>query len=49
MKQKSLGYAKYWRICLADAALGVGGLKQSDLEKHELRGGSASLNSKLRI
>jgi AAA domain len=37
MKQKSLDYAKYWRICLADAALGVGGLKQSDLEKHDLR------------
>ena len=37
MKQKSLAYAKYWRICLADADLGKGALYRSDLEKLMLR------------
>ncbi|MGO0790735.1 DEAD/DEAH box helicase [Herbaspirillum seropedicae] len=37
MKQKSLAYAKYWRICLADADLGKAALKKADLEKLILR------------
>ena len=37
MKQKSLAYAKYRRICLADADLGKGALYRSDLEKLMLR------------
>jgi hypothetical protein len=37
MKQQSLAYAKYWRICLADADLGKGALKRSDTEKLILR------------
>ena len=37
MEQKSLAYAKYWRICLADADLGKGALNRSDLEKLILR------------
>jgi hypothetical protein len=37
MEQKSLAYAKYWRICLADADLGKGALNRSELEKMILR------------
>lgn len=37
MEQKSLAYAKYWRICLADADLGKGALKRADLDKLILR------------
>lgn len=33
MDKKTLAYAKYWRICLADADLGNGSLDRSDLEK----------------
>ena len=40
MEQKSLAYAKYWRLCLADADLGIGALNRSDLEKLILRPGS---------
>lgn len=40
MKQKSLAYAKYWRICLADADLGKGALKRSDIENLILRPGN---------
>ncbi|WP_310614508.1 AAA domain-containing protein [Limnohabitans sp.] len=32
MDKKTLAYAKYWRICLADAELGKGALDRSDLE-----------------
>jgi hypothetical protein len=39
MEQKSLAYAKYWRICLADADLGKGALKRTDIEKLNLRPG----------
>ena len=37
MDKKSLAYAKYWRICLADADLGKGALDRSELEKLSLR------------
>ncbi len=37
MQKQSLAYAKYWRICLADADLGKGSLKKSDLDKLNLR------------
>ena len=37
MDKKSLAYAKYWRICLADADLGKGALNRSELEKLLLR------------
>ena len=37
MNKKSLAYAKYWRICLADADLGKGALDRSELEKLSLR------------
>jgi len=33
MENKSLTYAKYWRICLADADLGKGALRKTDLKK----------------
>lgn len=40
MREQSLAYAKYWRICLADADLGKGSLKKSDLENLNLRNGA---------
>lgn len=39
MEQRCLAYAKYWRICLADADLGKGALKRTDIEKMNLRPG----------
>lgn len=40
MLKQSLTYAHYWRICLADAALGKGSLKKSDLDNLSLRNNS---------
>ena len=47
MKQKSLAYAKYWHICLADADLGKGALKRSELEKLILRPNSEIQNGRV--
>ena len=47
MEQKSLAYAKYWRICLADADLGKGALKRSELEKPILRPRSEVQNGRV--
>lgn len=47
MDKKSLAYAKYWRICLADADLGKGALKRSELEKLILRPDSEVQNGRV--
>lgn len=47
MEQKSLAYAKYWRICLADADLGKGALKRSELKKLILRPNSEIQNGRV--
>ncbi len=47
MEQKSLAYAKYWRICLADADLGKGALNRSALEKLILRPGNEIKNGRV--
>jgi hypothetical protein len=47
MEQLSLAYAKYWRICLADADLGKGALNRSELEKLILRPNSEIQNGRV--
>lgn len=47
MEQKSLAYAKYWRICLADADLGKGTLDRSELDNLILRPGIELKNGRV--